>query len=181
MVLLGVSEPIHACRCLLSIDGPAAPMVDGRCMFLLRVNEPVHACRCILSIDGPAAPMVDELENSGASMGLHRLPVGTVIFLVFFAETRHYLRAPRHARCLPYIPPLLSSRSHARRSIRNPIKNRNGGFGTFLRVFYASLERRRQASPSVAAVAFGGSDDEWASLQVRYTTVNGCMRAGGID
>jgi len=44
--------------------------------------------------------------------------------------------------------------------------HRNGGFGTFLRAFYASLERRRLANPTVAAVAFGGSDDEWASLQV---------------
>lgn len=43
---------------------------------------------------------------------------------------------------------------------------RNGGFGTFLRAFYAALERRRSINPAVAAVAFGGSDDEWASLQV---------------
>eukprot|EP00752_Nemacystus_decipiens_P006764 g6074.t1 len=42
---------------------------------------------------------------------------------------------------------------------------RNGGFGTFLRAFYAALERRRSVSPAVSAVAFGGSDDEWASLQ----------------
>lgn len=45
-------------------------------------------------------------------------------------------------------------------------KIRNGGFGTFLRAFYAALERRRSVSPAISAVAFGGSDDEWASLQV---------------
>ncbi|CAM9380998.1 unnamed protein product [Scytosiphon promiscuus] len=44
---------------------------------------------------------------------------------------------------------------------------RNGGFGTFLRVFYASLQRRRSVNPAVTAVAFGGSDDEWASMQVK--------------
>ncbi|CAM9504077.1 unnamed protein product [Hapterophycus canaliculatus] len=42
---------------------------------------------------------------------------------------------------------------------------RNGGFGTFLRAFYASLQRRRTFNPAVTAVAFAGSDDEWASLQ----------------
>lgn len=50
--------------------------------------------------------------------------------------------------------------------------HRNGGFGTFLRAFYASLERRRLANPSVAAVAFGGNDDEWASLQVKSNIGN---------
>lgn len=42
---------------------------------------------------------------------------------------------------------------------------RSGGFGTFLKVFYAALQRRRRANPAVRAVAFGGSDEEWASLE----------------
>lgn len=44
---------------------------------------------------------------------------------------------------------------------------RNGGFGTFLRAFYAALQRCRLASPALTAVAFAGSDAEWAALQVR--------------
>ncbi|CAM9532039.1 unnamed protein product [Laminaria digitata] len=42
---------------------------------------------------------------------------------------------------------------------------RSGGFGTFLKVFYAALQRRRRANPAVRAVAFGGTDEEWASLE----------------
>ncbi|CAM9236832.1 unnamed protein product [Pylaiella littoralis] len=42
---------------------------------------------------------------------------------------------------------------------------RNGGFGTFLRVFFAALERRRLVNPAVPVVAFAGTDDQWASLQ----------------
>eukprot|EP00904_Undaria_pinnatifida_P003389 jgi/Undpi1/13050/HiC_scaffold_8.g02713.m1 len=42
---------------------------------------------------------------------------------------------------------------------------RSGGFGTFLKVFYAALQRRRRANPAVRAIAFGGSDEEWASLE----------------
>lgn len=42
---------------------------------------------------------------------------------------------------------------------------RSGGFGTFLRAFYVALGRRRLVNPAVSAVAFGGSDEEWASLQ----------------
>ncbi|CAM9490457.1 unnamed protein product [Ectocarpus sp. 12 AP-2014] len=42
---------------------------------------------------------------------------------------------------------------------------RNGGFGTFLHAFYSALQRRRSVDPSVTAVAFAGSEDEWVSLQ----------------
>ena len=135
-------------------------------------------------LDGPAAQMFDELENSGGSMGRSRVSVATD-FGFFRGDPTLSPRAPTCS--VPAVDPPSSFLALTRAAIDSKphqigkSENRNGGFGTFLRVFYASLERRRQASPSVAAVAFGGSDDEWASLQVRYTTVKGCMRAVGID
>ncbi len=92
------------------------------------------------------------------------------------AAARAALAVALRRRSLSFFP----SRTHAPLAIglpqMFPAMQRNGGFGTFLRAFYASLERQRRANPSVAAVAFGGSDDEWASLQVKLCDVD-CFEA----
>ncbi|CAM9584519.1 unnamed protein product [Choristocarpus tenellus] len=43
---------------------------------------------------------------------------------------------------------------------------REGGFGTFLSAFYKTLKRRQNSSSLPTAVAFTGTDQEWAAMQV---------------